>query len=319
MKSNKKFPTPKPLYLAILTAGFTMVQPNFSLAACTGDIYLRTCDLQGRHTVNYEAYKKEVDFTLRSNRNGHAQPFAIRVIPEIGRKFQLFSDTGEPLDISLSFSSRNSVPTPLRPDIFSKQYPGSLNDLSNFLSVNINPASAITSNFYYGNFQMEVMQYINSQSTESQTVNFDIEMEVEPSISIRNLRNIQITNASFSSGQDITGYEDFCIDGVGFSNYLVNLTSRNGITSGARGAKMFQLNGAMESLPYAASFTDDMNQTLGARTLSVEQARGTLPNRAPGRCLTDNARLFVTIPAGSWEHARGTYFSDVLTVTVTSQ
>ncbi len=296
-----------------------MVQPNLSLAACTGDVYLRTCDLQGSHTINYEAYKKEVDFTLRSNRNGHAQPFAIKVTPETGRKFQLFSDSGDSLDISLSFSSRNSASTPLRPEIFSNQYPGSLNDLNNFLSIKINPTNAITSNYYYGHFQMEVMQYLDSLPADSQIVNFDIEMEVEPSISIRNLGNIYITDASFSSGQDITGHEDFCIDGVGFSNYLVNLTSRNGITSGARGAKMFQLNGAMESLPYAASFTDDMSQTRGARTQSIGQARGTLSRIAPGRCLTDNARLIVTIPAGSWEQARGSYYSDVITVTVTSQ
>ncbi|WP_299586796.1 hypothetical protein [uncultured Microbulbifer sp.] len=301
-------------------AGVILMQPFEALAVCTGNTQLRTCNLQGSHTINYEASRKDVDFTLRSNSGGHAQPFAIKVEHASGGNFRLLSDSGEELEVNLTFSYRSRSSTPLYPGQFSQQFPGNLNDINSLLSVNVDPSSSITSSYYHGTFQMEVMQYLNTSSEISQTVNFDIELEVKPSIKIRNLGNIYINGSHFHPGQDIMGYEDFCVDGKGFSSYLVSLSSRNGISSDFKGTTMFQLSNPMDSLPYAASFTDDMNQTKSTRTLNSGHTRATLTNNhRPGACLTDNARLIVSIPAGSWEQARGSYYTDVLTVTVTSQ
>ncbi|MCO1335694.1 hypothetical protein MO867_15260 [Microbulbifer sp. OS29] len=304
----------------VLSAAVILLFPAIALASCYGDLNLRSCNLQGNHIINYDLRKKNVSFSLRSQRAGHAQPFSVMVTPDAGNNFQLFSDNGESIDISLTISYRNSFYTPLRPGEASNPFPGSLNDTNAMLALEVSSSSIISSNYYQGSFQMQLEQYMDSSPVDSQTVTFTLELEVEPRISIHNLDNIYINGSNFVSGQDITGYEDFCVDGIGFSNYLVSLSSRNGITRTSRGVSMFQLSSPIESLPYAAAFTDDMNLRVGIKTLTAGQVhRGTIRHNQRGLCLTDNARLMVTVPAGSWENSKGSYYTDVLTVTVTSQ
>ncbi|WP_444932203.1 hypothetical protein ACJJIF_10695 [Microbulbifer sp. SSSA002] len=307
------------LFWTVQIAIPVILPASLAHASCTGDSNLRTCNLYGEHSIRYETVRKYISFTLLSNNANQAQPFTLKVTPATGSHFRLYSDSGEPLDIDLSLSYRNHYSTPLLPNKTSDQLSGSLSDLNSKLNISVNSSTEILSTNYRGSFQMELVQYMNATPIDSHTVDFTIALEVEPSISINNLGNIYINGSNFPPGQDITGYEDFCVQGIGFSSYQVSLSSRNSLARTAQRASMFLLSSPVENLPYAVSFTDDMSQTSGAKTLSNGIALGTLTESLSGHCAIDNARIMVTIPGGVWEGAKSSYYTDVLTVTVTGQ
>jgi len=304
------------LFTSFLFSGISV--PVNSQTGCSSNDSLRTCNLGGLHTLNYETDPKDIPFTLRSYRRGNAWQYYLEISSLNGNTFSLVSDNGEQIDISITFTSNGGVTETLSPGVLAGAFNGTTNDANALLSVEVISAQVPSSSRYSGSFQMELSQYLWIFPIDTETIEFDITLEVEPSITIRNLGDIDLSNSGITLGQAIKGSEDFCVGGIGFSNYTVNLSSSNGSTGGG-GSSSYELGGSSENIPYAVTFSDDLSGTSGIAPSGLGDVPGSFPRKTDETCLTDNARVYITVSPSDWENANEPFYTDVLTVTVSSQ
>lgn len=151
--------------------------------------------------------------------------------------------------------------------------------------------------------------------SNSSSGNFDITLTVPTQIIVKNFDDMALTTTGATLGDAITGTEEFCVGGIGFASYSVNLESQNGSTGGS-GSAPFQLNGSGQNLPYAAAFVNNTTSTTGDDADTNGDVPGSFPRAGNLACATDNARVIVSIDSADWESAVETSYSDTLTVTV---
>ncbi|GAB2879300.1 hypothetical protein ACCI51_06345 [Microbulbifer echini] len=288
--------------------------------SCSSNDSLRTCNLGGTHSLNYQPNTKEIAFTLRSRSafSGRAFSYYAELAPLSGNSFTLTADNGDILDISFTLDPSNSDAQSLTLNTLAGPFNGSRNDTNASLLVEIDNAKTPSSNQYTGSFQLTLEQYFLVFVTDSETVDFDIILEVEPNITIRHLGDVDLSNSGISFGQAIEGHEDFCIGGIGFDRYKVNLSSGNGSTGGT-GTHPFALRGASESIPYSISFSDNLNSNNSSFPGSQGDIAGSFIRRTDESCINENARVYITVAPSDWEQAGEPIYTDVLTITVSSQ
>ncbi|USD22346.1 hypothetical protein MJO52_04230 [Microbulbifer variabilis] len=302
---------------------FLLYLPNSSLASCQGDTYLRICNLSGWHTINNQAQQQNISFTFLSQELGAASPFSLEIQPEHEGYYRLYADNGDTVDLSLALSAPHRKYFTFRPGKTYQDIPGSISDFNADLKVKLVGNRNFTSSSYRGNFQLQAIQ---EESGKAEEINFSIELTIEPTIKILQLDNIFLSDTGISPGQDIVGHEDFCVVGNGFSHYAISLSSSSGIIAGNSGRittslqeEMFMLTGIREELPYMASFSNNAQ----GRALTNLNASGHIPGiyarTTPEGCLGDNTRITIRVPSPYWERATESKYTDVLTVTVTSQ
>ncbi|WP_444902147.1 hypothetical protein ACJJIG_04230 [Microbulbifer sp. SSSA007] len=289
-----------------------------SQTSCSSNGSLRTCNLGGSHTLNYETDPKDIPFTLRSHRRGNAWSYYLEILPLNGNTFSLVSDNGEQIDISITFTSNGGITEVLNPGVLAGSFGGTTTDTGAFLSIEVDGSLTPSSSRYSGNFQMELSQYFLIFPIDTETIEFDIVLEVEPNITIRNLGDIDLSNSGITLGQIIKGSEDFCVGGIGFSNYTVNLSSSNGSTGGG-GSSGYELGGSSENIPYTVTFSDDLTGTSGIAPGGLGDVPGSFSRRTDESCISDNARIYISVSPSDWENANEPFYTDVLTVTVSSQ
>ncbi|WP_444888094.1 hypothetical protein [Microbulbifer sp. JMSA008] len=290
---------------------FLLYLSNSSLANCLGDSHLRVCNLSGWHTIHGKGKHQDIHFTFRSQKHSSATPFSLEIQPEREGFYRLYAENGEAVDIILALSAPHHRSFTFNPGTVYQDIPGSNNDANADLRVKLVRPRNFSSNSYQGNFQLLIAQ---TESGKTQKIDFSIALKIQPKIYIKQLDDIFLSNMGVSPGQDIVGHEDFCVGGSGFSQYSVSLSSSGGISAGA-----FVLTGISEHMPYIASFSDNIHRS----PPSIPGASGRIPglfNRsAPEECLSNNARITITVPSPFWERANESKYTDVLTVTVTSQ
>ncbi|WP_444921147.1 hypothetical protein ACJJID_01335 [Microbulbifer sp. CnH-101-G] len=288
--------------------------------SCSSNDNLRTCNLGGTHNLNYQSNTKEIAFTLRSRSSfgGRAYTYYAELAPLSGNTFTLTADNGDTLDIAFTLDPSNSDAQSLTLNNLAGPFNGSSNDTNAALLVEIDNTKTPSSNQYTGSFQLTLEQYFLVFVTGSETVDFDIVLEVEPNIVIRNLGDIDLSNSGISFGQAIEGQEDFCIGGIGFDRYTVNLSSGNGSTGGS-GISPYALKGAAEHMVYSVSFSDDLNGSNAKNPNNQGDIPGSFVRQSNEACISDNARVTISVAPSDWEQAGEPLYTDVLTVTVSSQ
>ena len=293
--------------------------------SCAGSGPFRICNLGGSHTFDVDAVQKVIDTTTRSRTSGQggqtALPFSVQIDPVLGGSYTLRSDTGDQVDVGLTFSQENGPSATLSPGIEAGLFNGSTQSTNAQLTIDTSTVNSISSTSYSATFQMIMRQYFIIFPIREVTVDFTIEITVEPRIALVGLGPIDLDNTSIPTGQAIKGMEDFCVGGQGFSQYTVTLSSRNGSTGSGSGApyQLIPTSGSGERIPYAATFSDNLSDSTGATPDSLGNVAGAFDRSSNEACLADNARIIVTVAAGDWENAQESAYVDVLTVMVTSQ
>ena len=148
---------------------------------------------------------------------------------------------------------------------------------------------------------------------------FDITLRVAQQIVVKNFQDLPLlTTNGAANGQPIEGAESFCVGGIGFPNFSVELSSGASSTAGeyylSDGTNLLQYNVSFANTDTATTLADGTEPT--ATTNSIP---GTFSNFDNLGCNTDNSTVVVSIPALSWESAAvaGDY-TDTLTVLVTA-
>ncbi|WP_444932195.1 hypothetical protein ACJJIF_10655 [Microbulbifer sp. SSSA002] len=304
-----------------LGAGLLLLLTNMPLQAqvnCSSNDDLRVCGLEASHTLDYESEPKEIQFTTRSRLGSWSLRYDVEVTPLAGSTFSLFADSGEQLAIDIAFQANNGSTATLSPATQSTTFAGTSDDADTYLIIELDSSQVPSSSRYSASFEMTLNNYFLVWGASSETVQFDIVLEVEPSIAIRNLGDIDLSNSGIVFGQAIEGREDFCIGGIGFSGYTVNLSSANGSTGGA-GSSAYTLGGNSEQIPYSVAFSDNLAATSGLSPDSLGDIPASFSRGADESCLSDNARIYISIAPSDWENAGEPFYTDILTVTVSSQ
>ncbi|WP_193165102.1 hypothetical protein [Microbulbifer hainanensis] len=155
--------------------------------------------------------------------------------------------------------------------------------------------------------------------TSNSSGTIGITLNVPTQIIAKGFQDIPLTTTGAVSGDPISGFTDFCVGGIGFGQYSVQLTSANGATGGVgAGSDDFDLYGTSQYLPYSASFINNTSDTTGLPADSSGDVAGSFNRVGNLGCATDNARVIVAIASADWEAATETNYSDTLTVTVTA-
>ena len=310
---------------ALLILAFAFASLPAHAQSCAGSGQFRICSLGGTHTFDVDAPQKVIDTTTRSRTSGQggqsALPFSVQIDPVLGGSYTLRSDTGDQVEVGLTFSQESGPSATLSPGIEAGPFNGSTQSTNAQLLIDTATVDSISSTSYSATFQMIMRQYFIIFPVREVTVEFTIELTVEPRITIVGLGPIDLDNTSVSIGQAIKGVEDFCVGGQGFSQYTVNLSSRNGSTGAGSGSpyQLIPTSGSSERIPYTATFSENLSDNTGAAPDSLGNLAGTFDRKANEACLADNARIIVTVSAGDWENAQESTYVDVLTVMVTSQ
>jgi hypothetical protein len=288
--------------------------------SCSSNDSLRTCNLGGTHTLNYQSNSKEVPFTLRSRSafSSRALAYYVELTPLSGSTYSLTADNGDILDISFTLNPSNSDAQLLTLNNLAGPFNGSSNDVNASLTLDIDDSKTPSSNRYSGSFQVTLEQYFLIFLVDSETVEFDIVLQVEPRIVIRNLGDINLSNSGISFGQAIEGQEDFCIGGIGFDRYTVNLSSGNGSTGGT-GIQPFSLKGVNEKIAYSVGFSNTLNNNTFNSPNSQGDIAGSFTRQSDEACTSDNARVYISVAPSDWEQVGEPVYTDVLTITVSSQ
>ncbi|WP_444938410.1 hypothetical protein [Microbulbifer sp. JMSA002] len=288
--------------------------------SCSSNDSLRTCNLGSTHTLNYQSNSQEVPFTLRSRSafSGRSLAYYAELTPLSGSTYSLTANNGDTLDISFTLNPSNSDAQLLTLNNLAGPFNGSSNDVNASLTLEIDDTKTPSSNRYSGSFQVILEQYFLIFLVDSETVEFDIVLQVEPRISIRNLGDINLSNSGISFGQAIEGQEDFCIGGIGFDRYTVNLSSSNGSTGGT-GLQPFSLRGVNENITYSVGFSNTLNSNTFNSPNSQGDIAGSFTRQSDEACTSDNARVSISVAPSDWELAGEPVYTDVLTITVSSQ
>ncbi|WP_444888096.1 hypothetical protein [Microbulbifer sp. JMSA008] len=143
--------------------------------------------------------------------------------------------------------------------------------------------------------------------------NTEIMLKFNESIDINGLENLTFEDPAPST--DAEGWVDFCIRGIGFTNFEIQFDSLNG--DGA-----YILSNGSTDIPYQVSFRNVSGGSFSPTNEGVALNGQILQN--PGNCngAPDNSTFEVLIPNANWENPNvlsGTIYTDVLTVTVTSE
>ncbi|WP_444892851.1 hypothetical protein ACJJIE_20960 [Microbulbifer sp. TRSA001] len=285
---------------------------------CSSNNDLRVCGLEDSHTIDYESEPKEIQFTTRSLLGSWTLRYDVEVSPLSGSTFALFADSGEQLDIDISFRANNGTTETLSPGTQSATFAGTSDDADTYLVIELDSSQIPSSSRYSASFEMTLNNYFIIWTAGTETVQFDIVLDVEPNIAIRNLGDIDLSNSGTLFGQAIEGSEDFCVGGIGFSGYTVNLSSANGSTGGS-GSSAYELGGNSEQIPYSVAFSDNLAATSGISPDSQGDISGSFSRTSDENCLSDNARIYISIAPSDWENAGEPLYTDALTVTVSSQ
>lgn len=140
-----------------------------------------------------------------------------------------------------------------------------------------------------------------------------ITLNLSESIELTGVENVTINNPT--TGTNATGGDDFCVAGIGFSNFSITFESTDGNDDGA-----FSLTGATNPIPYTVGFRND---TSSSYTTVSEGVALTNQNRNFSSCTGgDNAGFEIIIDNTAWEIAdvlNGTSYTDTLTITVTTE
>lgn len=140
-----------------------------------------------------------------------------------------------------------------------------------------------------------------------------ITLNLSESIQLVGVENVTITDPA--TGTNATGGDDFCVAGIGFSNFSITFESSDGNDDSA-----FSLTGATNPIPYTVGFR---NATTGTYNTASPGVALTGQNRNAASCTGgDNAGFEVTIDNSAWEIAdvlNGTSYTDTLTITVTTE
>ncbi|MCO1335690.1 hypothetical protein MO867_15240 [Microbulbifer sp. OS29] len=294
---------------------------NISLQAqvnCSSKDGLRACGLGDSHTLDYEIEPKEILFTTRSLWGNLTLPYDIEISPLTGSTFSLFSNSGEQLDINLTFRANDGEIQSLTPGNTSNFFTGTGDDAETYLIIELVTNQVPSSSSYSASFEMTLNNYFFIFNTGTETVAFDIVLNVEPNIVIRNLGDVNLGNSGTLFGQPIEDREDFCIGGKGFSSYTVNLSSINGSTGG-NGNSAYELTGSNETISYAVAFSDNLASNTGIVPGNLGDVPGSFTRTTDEDCLVDNARVYISIAPVDWQSAQEPIYTDVLTVTVSSQ
>ncbi|AWF80070.1 hypothetical protein BTJ40_04130 [Microbulbifer sp. A4B17] len=316
IKKLQKFGLFPALLLLLLLLLLNM--PLQAQVNCSSNNDLRVCGLEDSHTLDYESDPKEIQFTTRSLLGSWTLRYDVEVTPLSGSTFSLFADSGEQLDIDLSFRANNGSTETLTPGNQSNTFAGTSDDADTYLVIELDSNQVPSSSRYSASFEMTLNNYFFIWTAGTETVQFDIELEVEPSITIRNLGDVDLSNSGTLFGQSIEGSEDFCVGGIGFSSYTVNLSSANGSTGGG-GSNAYELGGSSEQIPYSVAFSDNLGATSGVSPGSLGDVPGSFSRTEDESCLSDNARIYISVAPSDWENASEPFYTDVLTVTVSSQ
>lgn len=147
----------------------------------------------------------------------------------------------------------------------------------------------------------------------SSTGTTDITLTVGNLIVARMFDDIALSTDGASVGSDITATEEICIGRIGFTGYTVQLDSTN---SGAN-TGTYTLDNGTETISYNVAFDDDAAAASGTAPDATGAVPATFTNLSNLACSTENARIFITIPAAQWEAIGSTNdFTDTLTVIV---
>ncbi|MCH9691534.1 MAG: hypothetical protein K0U59_05665 [Gammaproteobacteria bacterium] len=286
---------------------------GYSQARCFSEEGLGICNLKRLYKLNYETKSKEIPFSINSRQNGRELPFFVELSPLRGGDFSLFSENGEALAISMAFSHNGETARELRPGMRAGAFSGSSSQ--DFLTIEVDSSQVPSSRHYYASFRMTLTQ--NSLTPQNvETIDFDIELHIKPNVVIRKLGDINLGDSELAYGQAIEGKEDFCIGGIGFENYTVKLSSQNGKTMESG---IYALKGISEKIPYSVAFSDDL---LGNRSFSPNNSGeipGSFIRNSDASCIAENARIYVTVAPAAWRDISENYYTDILTVTISSQ
>lgn len=149
--------------------------------------------------------------------------------------------------------------------------------------------------------------------SSSSTGTSDITLTVGNLIIARMFDDIALSTNGASVGSDITATEEICIGGLGFTGYTVQLDSSNGTA----GTGTYTLDNGTEAISYNVAFDDDAAAASGTAPDGTGAVTGTFTNLGNLGCSTENARIFITIPAAQWEAIGSTDdFTDTLTVVI---
>ena len=157
---------------------------------------------------------------------------------------------------------------------------------------------------------------VSTGAGASSSGNFDITLNINTAIVVRNFDDMTLNVDGTTPGVDIVGRENICVGGVGVSQYSVLLDSANGTGS-------FILNGDVShSMPYTVNYANDtalasLGDTATDNT-TIVPATNYLVNGDLGCSGGDTSQVIVTVPATSWETATDSIYTDTLTVTVTA-
>lgn len=151
---------------------------------------------------------------------------------------------------------------------------------------------------------------VDSSSSTGTSV---ITLTVGNLIVARMFDDIGLSTTGATVGSDLTTTEEICVGGVGFTQYAVQLDSSNG----GAGTGTYTLNNGSETINYLVGFDDDAAAASGASPDGTGAVPATFTNLGNLGCSSENARIFITIPTGTWEAISTTAnFTDTLTVTV---
>ncbi|MFC6980620.1 hypothetical protein [Microbulbifer taiwanensis] len=147
----------------------------------------------------------------------------------------------------------------------------------------------------------------------SSTGTSEITLTVGNLIVARMFGDIGLTTDGATVGSPITQTEEICIGFLGFTGYTVQLDSANGTA----GTGTYTLDNGTETISYDVAFDDDETAGSGTSPNGTGAVPGTFTNNGNLGCSSENARIFISIPAAQWEGISSTAsFTDTLTVTV---
>ena len=330
--TNPSFPSLRSiLSLALLLPGLAAAQ---AVDPCYGDPALGICNLNGA-TLDYDydpqlaGSPPRLDFSAHSckwqSRQRRCQKnlnYRVRVdgYNSGNGAFLLTGPGNATLAINLDYTDSTGATTALPASGDSIEVNGTIDSRPASITVALlTDPQTLMAGIYSGAFSLSAEQAggCGSNCGFLPNINFTISVTVPAMITVEDFNNIDLSS-SIMPGQPIERTEEFCVGGIGFAGYSVNLSSDSGSTGGA-GSSPFQLNGEFDSLPYSVAFIDNINSGSGIAADANGNISGIFPRAEGLGCTSNNARVFIRVAAADWENAEESSYTDILTITVTTQ
>ncbi|MCK7598421.1 hypothetical protein M0G74_14165 [Microbulbifer sp. CAU 1566] len=303
----------------------TLLSPTLAHSqGCNGN--LDACGFPATVSLNSDRSQTTQIFTVRS-RQGRNSPrdyyLQLTQPAATSGNFLLYPASGEgsALQIEISFQAESSGLFDLSPTgIAIGPFGGTQNETQAALIFSVTPGQTITDSYYEGGFQLNLMRDDPFSPGTTTQVSFIVAITVAPTLQLKSLGPVDLSNAGIAPGQPLSKTEDFCVGGAGFSEFTVNLSSLNGSSGAGGGIYPYTLIGQSsgEQLSYSVAFTDDFSDQVGTEPTSSGDITTPYLLKGDADCSSDTARIIVTVEATEWGKAVDSIYTDILTVTVTS-